>query len=374
MLEKRIEESKQWKKIFVENRVLQYPWIENFLQKNKDKEICIISDISEIIAGYYEHPYPADSKGFHSLLIGKQQSKFIRPCPCSPQTIRCGYFFISIGLGCPIDCSYCFLQGFLNTSFPVLYANLPDLFEELDQWEKELAQENCYVRAGTGEMTDSLVFEPEIQYGKILVEKFSQWPHIILELKTKTTFVENLFHCDIPNNVVLAWSLNPTEIACIEECHAPGLHQRLDAAQLAVQAGYRVGFHFDPIIVDNVEEGEWQRQYSSTIQEIFSKIPAQKIAWISLGTFRIFPTLRDTIRQRHPNSRTLLGEMVLGYDGKLRYFRPIRVQIYRQMVKWIESMSHGQTPIYLCMDSSEVWHDVFGSDKLPNLFKNVVIQ
>lgn len=361
-----IQQAQHWQEIFVEERVCHYSWVVSFLNRLGNIPITMIQDIGQKINEFHNLPYPSDPYGFQRLLIGKQQTEFIRICPCSPHTIRCGYFFISLGLGCPIDCSYCFLQGFLNTPFPVIYANLPDLELELDIWEKKLAQQNCYVRAGTGEMTDSLVFDPITQLGKYLIERFHRWPHLILELKTKSIFVQDLFPMSSPN-VVLGWSLTPSNIAAIEEPFAPDLLARLQSAQQATQAGYAVGFHFDPIIA----VPDWREQYYETLQLLFKMIPPERIAWISLGTFRIFPILRDIIRERHPKSKTLQNELIIAYDGKLRYFRPTRVQIYRTMRNWIEQLGQGKVPIYLCMESEQVWHDVFGTSQLPNLFQNV---
>ncbi len=355
----RLQQSQNWQEIWVEQDVIAYPWVQDFLAKHHHIPHRIIPFIGHAIAAQHEFPYPSDPYGFSRLLLGKQQGHFIRPCPCSPNTVRCGYYFISVGLGCPIDCTYCFLQGFLNSPFPVLYVNFPDLILELDAWEKELAQENRYVRVGTGEMTDSLVFEPCCGYAKLLASQFHRWPHLILELKTKTTFVDNLIDCAVPN-IVLGWSVNPDIVASVEEQHAPGLMERLMAAQKAVQAGYRVGFHFDPI----VGIPEWEKHYYSTLQTLFHLIPANQVAWISLGIFRIFPSLRDTIRAQHPQTQLLSHESVIGYDGKLRYFRPQRVQIYKNMAKWIQELGSPEVPTYLCMESQEVWQDVFGDSTL----------
>ncbi len=48
------------------------------------------------------------------------------------------------------------------------------------------------------------------------------------------------------------------------------------------------------------------------------------------------------------------GEMVLGEDRKLRYFRPIRAEFYRAVQEQIEKHSPATT-VYLCMESRDVW-------------------
>ncbi len=351
----RIHQSHNFHNIYIEKEVSQDIWVKDFLSTFPCAQKIEIESLSQILEKTSSLPYPVDEEGFHSLVLAKQRGPFIRPCPCSQESIRCGYYFLSVGLGCPIDCSYCFLQGFLNTPFPVLYTNFSDMKKELIEWENRLSKENRRIRIGTGEMTDSLIFEPLTGYAKRLIQIFSQLPHMMLELKTKSIFSDSLL--GIPfDNIVLAWSLNPCEIAQLEEPNAPCPKDRILAAEKAVKSGYKVGFHFDPIVA----YPNWKELYYEILCFLFQKIPCQSIAWISLGTFRIFPSLRDTIRERHPESKSLWAELVTGYDGKLRYFRKQRKEIYCFMRDSIQNLGNSSVPIYLCMESKELWQDVFG--------------
>ena len=169
-----IAKSHQIKTVFVEKTVKHYQWVDELLDYfiNNGAAIIEIDDAKLMIEEYSDFPYPINNYGFDKLLLARQKGSFYRPCPCSPKTIRCGYYFLSVGLGCPIDCSYCFLQGFLNTSFPVLYVNFDDLEQELNLLEKEMSNKNKYLRIGTGEMTDSLVFEPITNYAKYIAKLF----------------------------------------------------------------------------------------------------------------------------------------------------------------------------------------------------------
>ena len=58
-------------------------------------------------------------------------------------------------------------------------------------------------------------------------------------------------------------------------------------------------------------------------------------------------------------------------DGKLRYFQPLRVEMYRKMVGWIRRAAP-TVKIYLCMESREVWQQVFGF--APAVKKNSAMQ
>jgi spore photoproduct lyase len=69
--------------------------------------------------------------------------------------------------------------------------------------------------------------------------------------------------------------------------------------------------------------------------------------------------LIDHVKKRFPGSRIPYGEFVPGHHGKVRYFRPIREEMYRKMISWIRAAAPGVT-VYLCMESFTVWENSFG--------------
>ena len=92
---------------------------------------------------------------------------------------------------------------------------------------------------------------------------------------------------------------------------------------------------------------------------VFAAVDWRRIAWLSMGVLRNTPGLKRTMRARVPATRLLTGEQVLCPDGKLRYFQPLRVEMYRKMLGWIRPAAP-TTKVYLCMESREVWQQVFG--------------
>ena len=80
---------------------------------------------------------------------------------------------------------------------------------------------------------------------------------------------------------------------------------------------------------------------------------------MSMGSLRFPPALKEVVRERFPKSRLMYAELVPGADGKLRYFKPIRVEMYTKMLTWIRRYT-AETGLYLCMESQEIWQKVFG--------------
>jgi spore photoproduct lyase len=141
-----------------------------------------------------------------------------------------------------------------------------------------------------------------------------------------------------------------------EERKAATFEERLAAAVQCQKWGYRLGFHFDPLIYYD----EWESEYREVVKEIFCAIDPRNVVWISLGSLRFTPHLRDSIREHYPESKLPYGEFVPGHHGKLRYFRPIREEMYRKMKSWIHEAAP-QVLVYLCMESRLVWERSFGA-------------
>ena len=162
------------------------------------------------------------------------------------------------------DFSYCFLQDFLqNNPLLVAYVNVEDLLEELDQ--AFTTHPDRVFRIGTGELTDSLALDTVIPYSQYLIPFFNQKKNAVLELKTKSDRVENLLNQNSSRNVIVSWSLNPQTIIDHEEKGTPGLQQRLEAARLCGNKGYKIGIHLDPIIIFP----GWEKAYHDLIEKMF---------------------------------------------------------------------------------------------------------
>jgi len=291
--------------------------------------------------------------GKRCLLIDRQRGPFIKRCPGTSGYICCGYRIINAATGCHLDCSYCILQGYLTNPLLTVYANTDDLMTQLSSFLS--SEEDEFYRLGTGELTDSLSLDPIFEHARLLVPFFADKPNAILELKTKTTRIEDLLELDHGGRTVVSWSLNADQIVRREEHGAPPVAERLQAARRCQEAGYRIGFHFDPLI----DFPGWEESYRRVVDAIFEHVAPSSIAWISLGALRYPPALEEIIRRRHPQSEIILGELFPGKDGKPRYFRPIRTRLFKKISDRIKEHDPGVF-VYLCMESDEVWRQTLG--------------
>ena len=284
----------------------------------------------------------------------RHRGEFFKKCPGSDGQVCCNYFVINFASNCPMDCSYCYLQEYLQDNAALkVFSNVGDLIDEAERTLQK--HRGVFFRIGTGEITDSLALEPYTGMARELIPYFAEQANVLLELKTKSDCVESLLDLDPKGRVVVAWSMNPQPVIDLEEHDTASFSERLAAARRCQDAGYRLGFHFDPMI----EYEGWQADYQAMLEAIFAVVDWRRLSWLSLGVLRETPGLKRTMRQRYPQSRLLTGEQVLCPDGKMRYFQPLRVEMYRKMVEWIRRQAP-TVKIYLCMESREVWQQVFG--------------
>jgi len=288
-----------------------------------------------------------------TLILARNRGSFMKECPGAGAEICCNYFVINYALNCHLECTYCVLQSFLNNPALTIYTNIEDLLREVK--EKVSGAPERTFRVGTGETADSLALDDITLYSRKLVPLFRALPNAVLELKTKSAQVAELETLDHGGHTIISWSLNPRRIIQSEELKTAALEERLEAARRCRQWGYRIGFHFDPLIY---YEG-WEEEYEEVVRELFRHVDPEGVCWISLGCLRFTHDLKEIVRRRFPKSRIPYGEFVPGNHGKLRYFRPIRDEMYAGMRAMIHALAPGVL-VYLCMENRAVWEKSFG--------------
>jgi spore photoproduct lyase len=292
-------------------------------------------------------------RGKRVLRLMKHKGAFVKPCPGTPEYVCCGLQILHIGQGCPMDCRYCALQFYFNRSTLEVFVNVEDMFAGLENHLSENA--GTFHRVCTGEFTDSLALDPLTGIASRLVEIFSRYRNASLEIKTKTEYIEPLKDLRPGGNVVLSFSMNAQAISRTEERSAASLSSRLAAAAVAARLGYRIGFHFDPI----VPMPGWQDAYAETIDRIYRSVDASAIVWISLGVLRFAPALKDVVLARFGPVPYFHDGFIRAADGKSRLYVDRRVEVYRHLTDRIRH-HHPDARIYLCMESPHVWERALG--------------
>jgi spore photoproduct lyase len=282
-----------------------------------------------------------------SVFITYENYDFFKRCPCTKKAVGCGYNIFNLSFGCIFECSYCYLQEYTNSPGIIFPANIDRFFDEFPSYKKR------GMRIGTGEFSDSLMLDHITGYSLPIVDFFKKHKDVRFEFKTKSNNIKNLLSASHAGNIVISWSLSPQKMIDENEFLTASLKDRLAAARQCAQAGYKIGFHFDPVIYFD----GWQKQYEKVIGLMFDYIKPKDIAWISIGTLRFNPSVKQIIEARFPSNKILDGELLPGFDNKLRYPVDIRLEIYRHLLKSLSKHSK-KLPVYLCMEDISVWREL----------------
>ena len=284
------------------------------------------------------------------LHLRRLRGPFLVPCPGTKEYLCCGYHVLRIGENCNLGCSYCILPAYFRGRGVSSYVNWGAMWEELGA----RLTGSRFTRVGTGEFTDSLSWDHVAGLAPRLVRFFSERPRGLLELKTKSIRVQEL-RAEAPNSgTVVSWSVNSREIAGLAEPGGAPVEESLRAARRVTGWGYGVGFHFDPL----VWYPGWRAGYTAMVEQLFRHVSPSSVVWISLGALR-FPRLPGWRGRTSGSLRELVahGEWIKGADGKDRYYRPLRTEMYAEMASAIRGIAGPGVTVYLCMESAEVWRE-----------------
>jgi spore photoproduct lyase len=362
--------------------------IEHYKETLEEVYIHPESENSEV-AKRFKHFFPEKIKDFKSLntnspkglmsskefdkskkrvLVQPHKGQFFKQCPGGNQNSACcNYFVLNLGSQCHFNCSYCYLQSFLNTPYLVVYSNIDQALDELTT----IAQKDTSgsLRIGTGEVIDSLGLDSITNFSNVIMDHIIDFPNLKLELKTKSSFVDHLLNSKNKGNTTISWSINPEHIVKAEEHGTASASERLKAAKKSIEHGYKVGFHIDPVIW----HPNWKENYSELIEQITSLFTPKDVPYLSLGALRFQPEQRHMMKERFERSSYVnQAELFESKDGKLRYDADLRSEMFKFIIDGFKEKNRAWR-IFLCMESPETWLSTYGAypkkvDGLEDLF------
>lgn len=346
-------------KILIEKGCEDLPYTREVLSRLADVPVEIIASTKD-----YLSKVPGISgaleEGKRTLFLMENRGCFFKPCPGTRRHLCCLYKVLHHAAGCPLDCTYCILQIYLNNPSIVYYVNLEDMKRELR--EVFSGTRGRVLRLGTGEYTDSLALEPLMQTTRQLQPLLLEFPDVYLEVKTKVADTSPVLGMEPVERIIMAWSLNPDSLIRKEEKGAASLGERLEAAREAQRHGHPVAFHFDPLL----RFDGWEGAYREVVKRLGEAVDLSRAFWVSLGSFRFPPLLKPIIQERFPQAKLLFEEFITGEDGKMRYFKPLRIEMYKKIAGWLREACP-EVFIYFCMEREDVWDEVLGYHPKNNL-------
>lgn len=365
--------TEKFKHVYIHRASVSSPVGERFLQAFPKEKITIVEDKPPVFSkGEMSAEQYALSKKV--LYVAPFVGSFFKRCPGAKKGLACcNYFVLNLGQQCDMDCSYCYLQSFLNTPYSMIYSNLDQALDELTAMYTDHSDSS--VRIGTGEVVDSLSLDPLTLYSKTLIDFFKDKPKWNLEFKTKTASVDQFLDQDHAGNVIVSWSINPQYIVTNEEHGTASLEERLQAARRCLDKKFRVAFHIDPV----VWHPDWKENYTLLAQSIAKYFKPQDLPYISLGALRFQAEQKDIMRERFGmDSWINRAEMFKSSGGKMRYDQRLREEMFKFIIDEFKKMDPAWK-IFLCMETPETWINTTGTvpakqEDINQLFKPLKLE
>ncbi len=302
----------------------------------------------------------------------KRKIVFVKKYDYGKGVFDLGDYIISYASSCHFGCEYCYLKYAKVPKKIVVYDNLEVLEKEIKELFSTSEEKRFYFNLG--ETTDAFLSEKHLS----IIDKISEIiernalvykKQAILELRTKT---ENIFCYSLKKKenliYVYAVSLLPEGVIKEFEKSTSSLEKRIATIKKAQELGFLIGLRFEPIILYPVLGITYEAVLTSLnnliseYQKIFTKLKEildlRFLSTISLGTLRLTKSQYKDLKER--KSKLAFFEMVLCPDKKYRYSRPIRVFIYKNLIKKLKEIFDDKIidKIYLTTEFPYIWKAV----------------
>jgi spore photoproduct lyase len=343
--------------LYVEESVLREPLTVAIMQSLQDVPVEVIEDYQTL--GWKYLPANARFKREKRVLaLARKQGELVKQVERDLYRSTPNEYYIIHSQGCPFDCQYCFLYDYLDHQAPTIFVNLDEILQRTREIIESKPAEQMVFH--TGEFSDALAFDHITNLSQPLVNLFAEYQHAVVEFRTKCDNVSNLIGLRHNGQTIISWTFSPRRVTQLFEYGTASADERIAAARVCQSAGYKIGLRFDPI----VRHPEWEDGYHDLIKKMAAQLDPNLIADCQLGMFRYTPGLGRIIRERFPKSRLRLEETVPSPDGKYRYLKHQRIEMYRKIIGWLRTY-FVDLKIELCMESPEV-EEVLG-DRLSTL-------
>lgn len=307
--------------IYIEEAALDHPRTTSILMRFAKAEHIVIERYSEAFNSHAQN-FRLQKKN-PSLILAEKNNKRVLSTPIQYETGGGANYYFSHMLNCLYDCRYCFLQGMYRSANYLLFVNYEDFISDIKTVAKQHSSDSHPTWFFSGYDCDSLAMEPVTAFADEFLSAFENIPQAVLELRTKSTQIRSLLKRQALQNVVVAYSLSPENIANAIEIGAPSVAKRIDALKKLQQAGWRIGLRFDPVIWHQ----EYQASYKDLIDQVFDALDPKAVDSVTLGGFRLPKGYYKTMRKLFPE-HWLFSAGLEEADGMVAYQQQIEADMF----------------------------------------------
>ncbi len=280
--------------IYIEKEIKNSKRVQEIVSRFRQKEIIIIDRYSEV--------FNKKNQSFKlqklnpALILAKKYGNFINETPKKYTIGNSNNYYFSYMYNCLFDCKYCFLQGLYSSSNYVIFLNYEDYFTHINNKIRSLnGQKSTFF---SGYDCDSLVYDRNTMFIQSAIDFFSNFQNAELEIRTKSTYLSPLLR-ESKKNIIIASSFTTEKFSSKYEKGVPKLSKRLNFLKSVVNLGWKVGLRFDPFIVYEGCEKDYQKLFIS----LFKIIPQNQLHSVTYGNLRYPISLYKNIEKNNTNDK-----------------------------------------------------------------------
>lgn len=333
--------------IYIEQAVLEHPRVQQLLTRFSSAHHLVIERYAEVFNSHAQNFRLQKSNP--AMILAQKPNRKVLPTPQQYETGGGATYYFSHMLNCLYDCRYCFLQGMYRSANYLLFVNYEEFVDEIRQTAAQHTEDSKAPWFYSGYDCDSLALEPVTGFAGHFLDAFAQLPKAVLELRTKSTQVRSLLERKALPNVVVAFSLNPDQVARAVEEGAPSLAKRISAMRKLQDAGWRVGVRIDPVIW----HAEATQNYALLVEQVFTQLDAEKVDSVTIGGFRLPKGYFKTMRKLYPK-HWLFSAGLEEHEGMICYAENLEAELFGAVQSQVAQFFDPQrTYVYRSRDNQE---------------------
>lgn len=320
--------------------------ILTLFREDREEAVHLTASMRKVYKGTGGFPFDHIAGG-HGFTFFCSGIKELHPNPehvCRPQ------WRLHQGRGCPHQCAYCGLGGFL-----ISCVNTEEYIDAL----AKLLQRNPWQKTWLyDDIMDVPTLEPQLDSLAPLMRFFKSTGDRYLIIHTKTDRAEAFLETGGPENTIIAWSLSGSTQSRLLEPKTGTTEGRIEAARRCQEEGITVRYKFKPIIpVPN-----WREEAEQAIGLALSRTRPDNLSLTMLMWMQV-EQLRECIPADLIDPVFLQAAEEVKEEMRGLRFAPfphhLREELYRHYLNVIRQRDP-DIPVTICTESLEMWKSMAG--------------
>lgn len=256
---------------------------------------------------------------------------------------------LNISPGCPHECAYCSLTGFMTIGL-----NISEYIRQLNRLIEANPWQLTYL---LDDASDVLVYEPELNLFSEVVRFFGTKKDRFLITHTKSANVDFLESLPHNGKTIMCYSLSGKTQSTVLEKVAGTTDERIEAARKCQEWGMPIRFKFKPIIpVQN-----WRDEAREMIQTLFNKTQPDNLSmtvmmWMTFEDMASCIDL-DLLDQEFVEAARKAADTEWEHDHVRPFPHEVRREIYEFYYREIRAIDKN-VPLTMSTESIPMWRDL----------------